>query len=106
MDFRETFHEMLAGLVYMWRRMWGEETDSLAHRVAVLENAFGKGRAQVYHKHRREQAKGRNLEVDDAVEVEIAGEGQSLNLGDDYGYGRSGECITPHFLQTSSRWLR
>jgi hypothetical protein len=102
MDFRETFHEMLAGLVYMWRRMWGEETDSLAHRVAVLENAFGKRRAQVGRKHRREEVKGRNLKVDDVVEVEVDGERQWLGLGDDYGHGHSGECNTSLYSQPAA----
>ncbi|KAI0249237.1 organic solute transporter Ostalpha-domain-containing protein [Lactifluus subvellereus] len=88
MDFRETFRELFAGLVYMWHRIRGAETDPLARRIAVLEAAFDKSRAQVWREHRKE-VKGRNLAVEEVAEVEIDGERQWLGLGDDYGYGFS-----------------
>ncbi|KAI0301579.1 organic solute transporter Ostalpha-domain-containing protein [Multifurca ochricompacta] len=84
MDFRETFRELSAGLVYMWLRIRGAETDPLARRVAVLEGAFDKSREKVWREGTGE-AKRRGLEVDKAVEVEVDGEKQWLGLGDDYG---------------------
>ncbi|KAH9973697.1 organic solute transporter Ostalpha-domain-containing protein [Lactifluus volemus] len=88
MDFRETFREVRAGLVYMWCRMRGTETDSLARRVAVLDGAFDKSRARVWRERRR-IVKGHDLEVNEVVEVEIDGERQWLGLGDDHGHGLS-----------------
>ena len=124
MDFRETFREVRAGLVYMWCRMHGTETDSLARRVAVLEGAFDKSRARVWRERRR-KVKGRDLEVNEVVEVEIDGERQWVGLGDDYGHGLSrrealdvnqlerrghrcsGECKTHSLLPiTNTRLLR
>lgn len=86
MDFRETFRELWAGSVYMWRRMHGAETDPHARRLAVLEGAFDKSREQVWRE-RREEEKERGLQVDKAVEVDVDGERQWLGAGDDYGYG-------------------
>ncbi|KAH9060546.1 DUF300-domain-containing protein [Lactarius vividus] len=90
MDFRETFRELRAGLVYMWRRMRGTETDPHARRVAVLENAFDKSREQVWRE-RREEEKERGLQVSKAVEVDVDvdGERQWLGAGDEYDYGLS-----------------
>jgi hypothetical protein len=88
MDFRETFRELLAGLVYMWHRIRGTETDPLARRVAVLETAFDKSRAQVWREYRKE-VKRRDLLVEEVVEAEIDGERQWLGLGNDHGYGLS-----------------
>jgi hypothetical protein len=88
MDFRETFRELWAGSVYMWRRTRGAETDPHARRVAVLESAFDKSREQVWRE-RREEEKERGLQVGKAVEVEVDGERQWLGAGDDYDYGLS-----------------
>lgn len=129
MDFRETFRELYAGLVYIWHRMRGVETDPLARRFAVLENAFDKSHAEIGRGHPGE-AKEPVLEVDKAVEVAVDGERQWLGVGDDYGYrlsrserrealgiqfekdlqkrgyGRSGECKAPHILPiTNTLWL-
>ncbi len=89
MDFRETFRELWVGLVYLWRRMRGAETDPHARRVAMLENAFDKSREQVWRE-RREEEKERGLQVAKAVEVDVDGERQWLGAGgDDYDYGLS-----------------
>ncbi|KAH8996304.1 organic solute transporter Ostalpha-domain-containing protein [Lactarius akahatsu] len=90
MDFRETFRELRTGLVYMWRRMRGAETDPQARRVAVLENAFDKSREQVWRE-RREAEKERGLQVSKAVEVDVDvdGERQWLGAGDEFDYGLS-----------------
>jgi hypothetical protein len=103
MDFRETFREVRAGLVYMWCRMRGTETDSLARRVAVLEGAFDKSRARVWRERRR-IVKGGELEVNEVVEVEIDSERQWLGLGDDYGHGLSrSEALDVQFEKESDR---
>ncbi|KAH9996669.1 organic solute transporter Ostalpha-domain-containing protein [Russula compacta] len=86
MDFRETFRELYASLVYMWHRMRGVETDPVARRVAVLENAFDKSRVEVWREGPIE-AKEQVVEVDRAVEVEVNGERQWLGVGDEYCYG-------------------
>ena len=90
MDFRETFRELWAGLVYMFRRMHGAETDPHARRVAMLESAFGKSREQVWRERRKEE-KERDLQVIKAVEVDVDvdGEMQWLGAGDDHDYGFS-----------------
>lgn len=88
MDFRETFRELWAGSVYMFRRMRGAETDPHARRVAMLEGAFDKSREQVWRE-RREGEKGRDLQVIKSVEVNVDGELQWLGAGDDYDYGLS-----------------
>ncbi len=88
MDFRETIHELYASLVYMWRRMRGVETDPLARRMAVLENAFDKSLPEMRRGHPRE-AKDLVLEVNKTVGVVVDGEKQWLGVGDDYGYGLS-----------------
>ncbi|KAH9988048.1 organic solute transporter Ostalpha-domain-containing protein [Russula vinacea] len=90
MDFRETFREMYASLVYMWHRMRGVETDPHARRIAVLENVFDKSRPEK----RRGGPRGANelvVQVDKTIEVAVAvdGEQQWLGVGDDYGYGLS-----------------
>ena len=121
MDFRETFREIYRGLVYMWHRMRGVETDPIARRIAVLEHALEKSRAEVGRR-RPGEAREPVLEIDTAVEVAVDGERQWLGIGDDYGYGlsrrersetlsvqfekelekrgygRSGKCNTPHIL--------
>jgi hypothetical protein len=129
MDFRETFRELYAGAVYMWRRMRGVETDPVVRRIAVLEKAFGKSRPEVRQENQSE-ANVRVLEVDTAVEVAVDGERQWLGVGDEYGYGisrrersealvtqfeselekrgygRCGECmVTPYPLITNHLWL-
>jgi hypothetical protein len=130
MDFRETFREFYVGAVYMWRRMRGIETDPLARRIAVLENAFEKSRTEVGCGNAGE-AKERVLQVDTSVEVAVDGERQWLGVGDEYGYGlsrrersegldiqfeseiekrgygRSSECTVPiyFFLITNHLWL-
>jgi hypothetical protein len=70
--------------------MRGVETDPLARRLAVLENVFSISRAEALRGRHRE-IKEPILEVDKAVEVEVAvdGERQWLGVGDDYGYGLS-----------------
>ena len=88
MDFRETFRELYASLVYMWHRTRGVETDPLARRIAVHENAFGKSRPEMRRGHPGE-ARELVLEVDTTVEVAVDGEKQWLGIGDDYGYGLS-----------------
>jgi len=88
MDFRETFRELYAGAVYMWHRMRGVETDPLARRIAVFENAFEKERAEG-RRRRPGEVKERGLEVDTRVEVAVDGERQWLGIGDDYCYGLS-----------------
>lgn len=88
MDFRETFRELYASLVYMYRRMRGVETDPLARRMAVLEDAFDKSLPEK----RRGRSKEENnlvLQVDKTVEVVVDGEKQWLGVGDNYGYGLS-----------------
>lgn len=129
MDFRETFREFYVGAVYMWRRMCGVETDPLARRIAVLENAFEKSRAEVGRGNAGE-ATERVLEVGTSVEVAVDGERQWLGVGDEYGYGlsrrersealdiqfeseiekrgygRSSECTVSHILLiTTHLWL-
>jgi len=129
MDFRETFREIYAGMVYMWHRMRGVETDPLARRIAVLEHAFDKSRAEV-GRGRTGEAKGPVVEIDTAVEVAVDGERQWLGVGDDYGYGlsrrersetldvqlekelekkgygRPSKCNTPHILLIPDpQWL-
>jgi hypothetical protein len=90
MDFRETFRELYASLVYMWCRMRGVETDPLARRIAVLENVFDKSRSE---KRRgcSGEAKELVVRVDKTIDVTVAvdGEQQWLGVGDDYGYGLS-----------------
>ena len=88
MDFRETFRELYAGSVYIWRRIRGVETDPLVRRIAMLEKAFEKSRADV-GRGNSGQAKECVLEVDRAVEVAVDGERQWLGVGDEYGYGLS-----------------
>jgi len=90
MDFREIFRELYAGSVYMWHRMRGVETDPLARRIAVLEHVFNTSRAEAL-RGRHGGVKEPIFEVDKAVEVEVAvdGERQWLGVGDDYGYGLS-----------------
>jgi hypothetical protein len=88
MDFRETFCEIYAGMVYMWHRMRGVETDPLARRIAVLEQALDKSRVEV-GRGRPVEAKEPVVEIDTAVEVAVDGERQWLGVGDDYGYGLS-----------------
>ena len=88
MDFRETFREIYAGLVYMWHRMRGVETDPVARRIAVLKHALDKSRAEIGHG-RPGEVKGPVLEIDTTVEVAVDGERQWLGAGDDYGYGLS-----------------
>ncbi len=85
MDFRETLCELNASLVYVWRRMRGVETDPLARRMAVLENAFDKSLSERRRRPREELV----LEVDKTVEVAVDGEKQWLGVGDNYGYGLS-----------------
>jgi hypothetical protein len=88
MDFRETFCELYASLVYMCRRMRGVETDPLARRMAVLENAFDKSLPEM-RRGRPKEEMGLVLEVDTTVEVAVDGEKQWLGVGDNYGYGLS-----------------
>lgn len=90
MDFRETFRELWAGSVYMWRRTRGVETDPHARRVAILENAFDKSREQVWRE-RRDEEQERGLQAGKAVEVQVDvdGERQWLGAGDNYDYGLS-----------------
>jgi len=88
MDFRETFRELHASLVYMYRRMRGVETDPLARRMAVLENAFDKSRLEMRQGHPRYE-KELVLEVNKTVEVAVDGEKQWLGVGDNDGYGLS-----------------
>jgi hypothetical protein len=90
MDFRETFRELNASLVYMCRRMRGVETDPLARRMAVLENAFDKSLPEM-RLGRPKEEKELVLEVDKTIEIEVAvdGEKQWLGVGDNYGYGLS-----------------
>lgn len=88
MDFRETFRELYASLVYMCRRMCGVETDPLARRMAVLENAFDKSLPEK-RRGRPKEEKELVLEVDKTVEVAVDGEKQWLGVGDNYGYGLS-----------------
>ncbi len=87
MDFRETFRELWAGLVYMWHYMRGTETDPHARRVAMLESAFDKSREQVWRE-RREEEKRRDSQVGKAVEVDVDGERPWLGTGDVDGYSR------------------
>lgn len=88
MDFRETFRELYASVVYMCRRMRGVETDPLARRMAVLENAFDKNLPEM-RRGRPTEEKALVLEVDRTVEVAVDGEKQWLGVGDNYGYGLS-----------------
>lgn len=88
MDFRETFRELYASLVYMCRRMRGIETDPLARRMAVLEHAFDKNLPDM-RRGRPKEEKELILEVDTTVEVAVDGEKQWLGVGDNYGYGLS-----------------
>jgi len=88
MDFRETFRELYASLVYMCRRMSGVETDPLARRMAVLENAFDTSLPEM-RRGRPKPEKELVLEVDRTVEVAVDGEKQWLGVGDNYGYGLS-----------------
>jgi len=88
MDFRETFRELYAGAVYMWRRMRGAETDPLARRIAVFENAFEKERAEG-RRGRPGEVRERVVEVDTTVEVAVDGERQWLGITNDHCYGLS-----------------
>ncbi len=88
MDFRETFRELYASLVYMCHRMRGVETDPLARRMAVLETAFDKNLPEM-RQGRPKEEKELVLEVDTTVEVAVDGEKQWLGVGDNYAYGLS-----------------
>lgn len=88
MDFRETFRELYASLVYMCYRMRGVETDPLARRMAVLEHAFDKSLPEM-RRGRPKEEKELVLKVDRTVEVAVDGEKQWLGVGDNYGYGLS-----------------
>ena len=88
MDFRETFRELYAGLIYMCYRMRGVETDPLARRMAVLEHAFDKSLPEM-RRERPKEEKELVLKVDRTVEVAVDGEKQWLGVGDNYGYGLS-----------------
>jgi hypothetical protein len=68
--------------------MRGVETDPLARRMAVLENAFDKSVPEK-RRGRSKEEKGLVLEVDKTVEVVVDGESQWLGVGDNYGYGLS-----------------
>ncbi|KAI0053265.1 DUF300-domain-containing protein [Auriscalpium vulgare] len=83
MDFRDTFRELGAGWVYMWRRMRGIETDTLARREAAFENVSGKTRMRPARD--LGEKKGVGVAVDSVTEVN--GERQWLGVGDEYGYG-------------------
>ena len=43
----ETLRELWAGIVYMFRRWRGKETDKLARRVAVHHGVFGHSRSRI-----------------------------------------------------------
>lgn len=102
MDFRETFRELRTGCVYMWQRFRGKEPalDVGAVRAAHYESAFGKQRPSRIQANREggESDSGNidlkqptfprvQVEVNEHVEVDIAGEKQWLGTGDDYAYG-------------------
>lgn len=84
-DFRETFRELKAGWIYITDRIRGVEPrpDMGARRVAVMENAFGRGRRE-----KRNNDTGVVVVMEEVdVDVDIGGERQWLGVGDDYAYG-------------------
>ncbi len=102
MDFRETIPELWAGCVYMWHKFRGKEPvlDIGAMRAAHYESAFGKQRPSRFRRNTDDDGSDKDdinlkeptlpkvqVEVEEQVEVDIAGEKQWLGTGDNYGYG-------------------
>ena len=91
-DFRETFREIGAGIIYVFDQWRGHEPrpDRGARRALYLEGAFGKPRpsllAQGKGNSRRENGRV-EVEVAERVDVDVGGERQWLGLGDNYIYG-------------------
>lgn len=94
----ETAREVWAGMVYMWCRFRGKETDVLARRQAVLEGVFGKSRIEIQggariptDEKKRSRAgsekdiSGVRVAVEETIHIEQ--ERQWLGTGDDYAYG-------------------
>ena len=75
----------------MWHRTRGVETDPLARRIAVHENAFGRSRPEIQREPLGEvkEVKEVGLKMDTTVDVAVDGEKQWLGIGDGYGYGLS-----------------
>lgn len=96
-NFMETFRELRAGTVYLWRRMRGQEVDIMARRQAVLEGVFGRTRIEMQGnpivaaiaKSKPADEEKAVLAVNVAVEemVHVGEERQWLGVGDDYAYG-------------------
>ncbi len=97
-NFKETVDELWAGLLYMWHRRTGRETDIQARRQAVLEGVFGQSRIQIDGPNGkrvpRQSTKDADLEKEPlavAVSVEetvhVGQERQWLGVGNDYDYG-------------------
>jgi hypothetical protein len=91
LDYRETFREIWAGMVYMGHRMRGVETegDRIARRQGMLEVAMGKGRTMPAEQSQWNLHGGEVESLDVRVEVEeesydTAGERQWLGVGDPY----------------------
>ena len=95
-NFKETVQELWAGMIYMYRRMRGEEVDMMARRQAVLEGVFGHTRVQVHGldtaaPSKQASAKDEKdmlaVKMDVEETVHIGAERQWLGVGDDYAYG-------------------
>ena len=93
MNFRETFVEIWAGWVYMYRQYRGVEVDAHARRQAVLENVFGRYRLDICRDADGSipavNAPKKDIDVTIQVEkeVRVGEERQWLGAGDDYIYG-------------------
>lgn len=97
-NFKETADELWAGLLYMWHKHTGRETDVQARRQAALEDVFGRSRIEIGgpsgKRAPRQSTKDSDLEKEPlavAVTVEetvhVGQERQWLGVGNDYGYG-------------------
>lgn len=95
-NFKETLQELWTGMIYMYRRMRGEEVDMMARRQAVLEGVFGHTRIQVRGldataPSKQASAKDEKdvlaVRMDVEETVHIGAERQWLGVGDDYAYG-------------------
>ncbi|KAI0090503.1 organic solute transporter Ostalpha-domain-containing protein [Irpex rosettiformis] len=99
-NFMETYRELRSGIIYMWHRMRGRETDVMARRQAVLESVFGKSRFEIQGglpTVTPSDKRGKNVVEKDALTIEVAVE-QTVHVGeerpwlgasDNYGYSHT-----------------
>lgn len=92
MNFAETFRELRNGMVYIFRRWKGHETDMQARRDAALEGVFGRSRFDIAQKQKNgvydeKTQKSVAVSVDVDEMVHLGEERQWLGVGDNYAYG-------------------